>query len=258
MKCRGSYGEREGSGKGPGSSGLRWATWVVGVAQATSASAGRTTTADQGRQRQAAHATTSGYGGFAVGKRAGRALAGGGPGGLEGASIPPSTAGPVAIASSRGPGPLQANGPDASGGPAADRLDGSTCAPAYSNGATSASTLSGPAGVAGLAGTGVVDAAPAGADAADDGGPGHLLLKWEMPSAPPSHLGVGVGLCHARRVASRWRMQVRVLVACKVGAAHSWRYSPVSLWLLQLLQCGCCHCCCCCCSAIAAGLVASS
>ena len=110
-----------------------------------------------------------------VGKRAGRALAGGGPGGLESGPTPASTAGPAAVAASRGPDPLQADGPDARGGPAADGLDGSACTPAYSNGATSAGALSGPAGVAGLAGAGVADAAPAGADAADDGGLGHLL-----------------------------------------------------------------------------------
>ena len=33
--------------------------------------------------------------------------------------------------------------------------------------------------------------------------------------------GVGVGLLHARRANSRWRMQAQVLAARKVGAAHS-------------------------------------
>lgn len=32
--------------------------------------------------------------------------------------------------------------------------------------------------------------------------------------------GVGVGLCHTRRVDSRLRMQAQVLAACKAGAAH--------------------------------------
>ena len=34
-------------------------------------------------------------------------------------------------------------------------------------------------------------------------------------------IGAAVVLRHARRVASRWRMQAQVLATCKVGAAHS-------------------------------------
>ena len=86
-----------------------------------------------------------------------------------------STASPAAIATSRGLGPLQAAGPNASGWPATDRPDGGTCAHAYCDGVASASALPGLAGIAGSAGASIADATPARADAMDDGGPGQFL-----------------------------------------------------------------------------------
>ena len=71
----------------------------------------------------------------------------------------------------------------------------------------------------------------------------------QRAAAAPS---VGVGLCCARRVASRWRMQAWVLVVCKVGAAHSLAaltsylvaFAAAAVWLLPLLLLLLlCHCC---------------
>ena len=56
-----------------------------------------------------------------------------------------------------------------------DGPDGGACVHAYNDGVASASTLPGLAGIAGSTGASVADAAPARADATDDGGPGHFL-----------------------------------------------------------------------------------
>ena len=46
-------------------------------------------------------------------------------------------------------------------------------------------------------------------------------LKQELLQRAAIAPGAGVGLHRAGRLASRWRLQTRVLVACKVGTAHS-------------------------------------
>ena len=76
-----------------------------------------------------------------------------------------------------------------------DGSNGRTCVHACSDGVTPVSTLPGLAGIAGLAGAGIADAAPASADAMDDGGAGHLLPATDAAAvaAEPGPIAVNLG-----------------------------------------------------------------